>query len=135
MYGMYKCALGMTRTRYLYPLFTPNFRLPRIVRFSTSIRTSSTTQLEPTNQHYSVDPEVKQVVDLTFASEAVGIPAADGYGWTQFEFGDQIDQDDGHIIARKPGWGCTQALGSLAIACQCIANCRTIRERRRTDTP
>lgn len=32
----------------------------------------------------------KQVVDLTFASEALGMPAADGYGWVQFEFGDQI---------------------------------------------
>jgi hypothetical protein len=66
---------------------------------------SSTTQVELTNQHFSVDPEGKQVVDLTFASEALGIPTADGYGWAQFEFGDQIGPGNRYIIARKLGWG------------------------------
>ncbi|KXN87240.1 Serine/threonine-protein kinase SRPK [Leucoagaricus sp. SymC.cos] len=66
---------------------------------------SSTTQPGPTNQHFSVDPEGKQVVDLTFASEALGMPAANGYGWAQFEFGDQIGQDNRYTIARKLGWG------------------------------
>jgi len=33
------------------------------------------------------------------------MPAADGYGWVQFEFGDQIDRDDRYITVRKLGWG------------------------------
>ena len=66
---------------------------------------SSTPLPEPTNQHFSVDPEGKQVVDLTFVSEPLGLPAADGYGWAQFEFGDQVGQDNRYTITRKLGWG------------------------------
>jgi len=66
---------------------------------------SSTTQLKPKNQYFSVDPVSKQVFDLAFVSEALGIPAADGYGWAQFEFGDQIGQNNRYTIARKLGWG------------------------------
>jgi hypothetical protein len=66
---------------------------------------SSPTQLEPTNQHFSIDPEGKQVVDLSFVSEPLGLPAADGYGWAQFEFGDQIGPDNRYAITRKLGWG------------------------------
>ena len=66
---------------------------------------SSTAQPEPTNQHFSVDAEGKQVVDLTFASEPLGLPATDGYGWAQFEFGDQIGPENRYTIARKLGWG------------------------------
>ena len=104
---MYRCTLRTIRTRYLRPLFTQSFRPPRIVHLSAGIRMSSTNQLEPTNQHFSVDAEGKQVVDLSFASEALGMPAADGYGWAQFEFGDQIGEgeDNRYTIVRKLGWG------------------------------
>lgn len=34
------------------------------------------------------------------------MPAANGYGWTQFEFGDQIGEDDDRYTnIRKLGWG------------------------------
>ena len=101
---VYRCALCMTRARYLRPLSTQSFRPPRIVHFS-NIRMSSTTQLEVANQHSLVHPEGDQVITLTFASEALGMPAADGYGWAQFEFGDQIGQDNRYTIVRKLGWG------------------------------
>ncbi|KAJ7036690.1 kinase-like protein [Mycena alexandri] len=62
---------------------------------------------EPTtrNQHFSVDAEGKTVVDLSFASEALGLPAADGYGWAQLEFGDSVGDDQRYTILRKLGWG------------------------------
>jgi hypothetical protein len=60
---------------------------------------------EPKNQHLSVDAEGKTVVDLTFASEALGMPAAKGYGWAQFEFGDSVGNDQRYTILRKLGWG------------------------------
>ena len=71
---------------------------------------SATNQLKVTNPrltnlHFSVDPEGKQIIDLIFASEALGMPAADGYGWAQLEFGDQIGGDDRYTIVRKLGWG------------------------------
>ena len=67
---------------------------------------SSATQLEPTNQHLSLDLEGKQVFDLSFAPEALGMPATNGYGGTQFEFGDQIGEDDDRYTnIRKLGWG------------------------------
>ena len=33
------------------------------------------------------------------------MPAAKGYGWAQFEFGDQIGQDNRYTIVRKLGRG------------------------------
>ncbi|RXW25557.1 hypothetical protein EST38_g374 [Candolleomyces aberdarensis] len=63
------------------------------------------TVAEPTNQHFSVDPEGNRVVDLTFASEAIGMPASQGYGWPQFDFGQEIGPDDRYKIVRKLGWG------------------------------
>lgn len=102
---MYRCALRTTRTRYLHPLFTQSFHPSHIARVSTSIRMSSVTQPEFANQHFSVDAEGKPVIDLIFASEALGMPAVEGYGWVQFEFGDQIGQDNRYKIARKLGWG------------------------------
>jgi len=57
------------------------------------------------NLHISVDPDDKQVADLIFTSEALGMLAVDGYGWAQFQFGDKIGQDSRYTIARKLGWG------------------------------
>jgi len=112
MSGMYmhRGTLRVTLTRRLHLRFAQNFRPLRIARFSTSIRMSPTNQLEITNPHLanvhlSVDPEGKQVIDLNFTSEALGMPAADGYGWAQLEFGDQIGEDDRYTIVRKLGWG------------------------------
>ena len=65
----------------------------------------SSTHPEPTNQRFRIDSGGNQVVDLTFVSEPLGLPATKGYGWAQFEFGDQIGQDNRYIIARKLGWG------------------------------
>ena len=31
--------------------------------------------------------------------------AADGYGWAQLEFGEQIGKDNRYTIVRKLGWG------------------------------
>jgi len=107
---MHKCALRTARTRCLHPLFAQTFRPPRITHPPTSIRMSSTARIEVesldlANLHISVDPEGKQVVDLIFASESLGMPAADGYGWVQFEFGDKIGRANRYTIARKLGWG------------------------------
>ena len=66
---------------------------------------SSATELEPTNQHFRFNPEGDQVVDLTFTSEGLGLPATKGYGWAQFEFGDQIGRDNRYTVVRKLGWG------------------------------
>ena len=131
---MCRYALRVPRARYLHPPFTQSFRPPHIVRFFACIRMSSTTQPELTNQHFSVDPEGKQVVDLTFASEALGMPAADGYGWAQFEFGDQIGQSNRYIIARKLGWGMHSSTWLARDSVSVCFNRRTIGERRRTDT-
>ncbi|KAG9227128.1 hypothetical protein CCMSSC00406_0010232 [Pleurotus cornucopiae] len=60
---------------------------------------------EPTNQHFSVDADGKEVVDLSFKSEALGLPAKKGYGWPQLEFGERIGGDQRYTIARKLGWG------------------------------
>ena len=77
------------------------------------------TQLEPTNQHPPADPEGGQVAYLSFFSEPLGLPAADGYGWAQFEFGDQIGR---YTIARKLGWGMYSstwlARDSTSVYCQ-----------------
>ena len=103
---MYRCALRIIlHTRYLHPPFTQSFRSARVVRSVANIRMSSSAQLKPTDQHFSVDAEGKQVVDLTFVSEPLGLPAADGHGRAQFEFGDKIGQDNRYTITRKLGWG------------------------------
>ncbi|KAI0709096.1 kinase-like domain-containing protein [Earliella scabrosa] len=66
---------------------------------------ASSTSPKPANQHISIDSEGKQVVDLTFASEPLGMPAAEGYGWAQFDFGQRVGKDNRYTIARKLGWG------------------------------
>jgi len=75
------------------------------VWFPSGIQMSSATQVEPANQYFSVDPEGEQIVDLNFVSEALGMPAAKGYGWAQFKFGDQIGQNSRYTISRKLGRG------------------------------
>ena len=125
--------LRTTRNCYLHPLFTQSLRPPRIVRFSTGTRIPSTTQLEGTNPNLAVDAEGKQVVDPGFASEALGMPAADGYGWAQFEFGDQIGEDNRYMIARKLGWGMHSstwlARDKTSVYCQLSFNYRTAMNR------
>ena len=109
--GMYKCALRITPTRYLHPLFTRTFQPFPIARFSTRIRMSPMKQFDImenphlANVHISVDPEGNRVFDLNFISEALGMPAANGYGWPQLEFGDKIGEDGRYTIVRKLGWG------------------------------
>ena len=125
---MYRRTLRITHTRRLRPLFAQSFHPPRTLRFSTM---SSATELKPTNQRFSVDAEGKQVFDLTFASEALGMPAADGYGWAQFEFGEQIGKDNRYTIVRKLGWGMHSStwLTRDSVSVYCLDG-----ERRRSDT-
>lgn len=65
----------------------------------------SSSPADPTNQRFSVDPDGNKVVDLTFASEALGMPAAQGYGWAQLNFGEHIGPGNRYTITRKLGWG------------------------------
>ena len=104
-FGCVKVCPTHARTRHIRPVLTQSFQIPYVVRFSTGTQKSTMAQLEPTNQHLLADPEGKQVVDPSFVSEALGMPAAKGYGWAQFEFGDRIGQDNRYTIARKLGWG------------------------------
>jgi len=103
--GCVQVCFARACTHRLRSLLTQNFQPPHVICSSIGIQTPSTPQLEPTNQHFSVDPDGEQVVDLTFVSEAIGMPAAKGYGWAQFEFGDQIGQDNRYTIVRKLGRG------------------------------
>ncbi|KAJ7035842.1 kinase-like protein [Mycena alexandri] len=81
------------------------FRQPHLIARTCARFHHMSTSAEPTNQRLSVDPEGRTVVDLTFASEALGMPAAQGYGWAQFEFGDSVGNDQRYTILRKLGWG------------------------------
>src|ERR1700733_8696992 len=59
----------------------------------------------PTNQHFYLDAEGKEVFDLTFISEPLGLPASRAYGFTQLECGGCIGPEARYTIARKLGWG------------------------------
>jgi len=59
----------------------------------------------PTNRHFYLDAEGKEVFDLTFVSEPLGLPASRAYGFTQLEFGERIGPEARYTIARKLGWG------------------------------
>jgi hypothetical protein len=65
----------------------------------------STAVDEPKNVHYSVDPSGKTVMDLSFASEPLGLPALEGYGWPQFQAGESIGPEKRYLLSRKLGWG------------------------------
>lgn len=67
---------------------------------------SSTFQpVEPSNKHISVDPHGRVNVDLTFVEEPLGLPAQDGYGWPEIDFGQTIGPENRYVISRKLGWG------------------------------
>lgn len=57
------------------------------------------------NERVTVDAEGNQLVELVFASESLGMPAQDGYGWPQFDFNERIGQNNRYAIVRKLGWG------------------------------
>ncbi|KAJ6555185.1 kinase-like domain-containing protein [Mycena vulgaris] len=57
------------------------------------------------NQHWSVDPEGKRVVDFSFVEEPLGMPAEIGYGFAHFEFGELVGPEGRYKVARKLGWG------------------------------
>jgi hypothetical protein len=59
----------------------------------------------PTNQRFSLDSEGNEVFDLTFASEPIGMPASETYGFPQLEFGERIGPEARYTISRKLGWG------------------------------
>ena len=97
-----------------YPIFAPLFYSepstpPHRPLFHECSGVSTThievENLDLANLHILVDPEGKQVADLVFTSEAPSMPAADGYGWAQFEFGYRYGHDNRHSIVRKLGWG------------------------------
>ncbi|KAF8323237.1 kinase-like protein [Clavulina sp. PMI_390] len=57
------------------------------------------------NQYFRDDPEGTKVCELGFVEEALGMPAPDGYGWAQLEFGERVGPNNRYTIARKLGWG------------------------------
>ena len=106
--------LRFGRFFYLYMLslvaryFKTPIRAPRLVHLSSYshiARMDSTAVDEPKNVHYSVDPSGKTVMDLSFASEPLGLPASDGYGWPQFQAGESIGPENRYLLSRKLGWG------------------------------
>ena len=116
----------------LFPLGT--FDLPASSAFPLAFQRSATAQLELTNQHPQADPEGRGVTQLTFASEPLGLPAAKGFGWAQFEFGDQIlGEDQQYTITRKLGWGMCSSTWLARDSRLVIVNRCTIGEHRRTD--
>lgn len=58
----------------------------------------------PLLEPHDSEPEPEDRV-YDFESEALGMPAAAGYGWAQFEFGERIGPNLRYTIARKLGWG------------------------------
>ena len=97
---------------YMLCLVTHYFRTPirapllvLLSSYSHITRTNSTAVDEPKNVHYSVDPSGKTVMDLSFASEPLGLPASDGYGWPQFQAGESIGPEKCYLLSRKLGWG------------------------------
>ncbi len=52
-------------------------------------------------------------MDLSFRSEALGMPADKGHGCAQLDFGETIGGDQRYTIVRKLGWG--GVLGRLGI--------------------
>lgn len=69
-------------------------------------------------QHFSLDAEGNEVVDLSFVSEPLGMPASDGYGWPQLEFGECIGPGNRYKIARKLGWGMHSSTWLARDACE-----------------
>lgn len=61
--------------------------------------------LTTTNHHIYAGADGEQSVDLEFASEPLGLPATEGYGWPVLEFGQALGPDNRFVIARKLGWG------------------------------
>ncbi len=88
--------------------FRTPIRVPRLVNlspYSHIARTDLIAVDEPKNVHYSADPSGKTVVDLSFVSEPLGLPASDGYGWPQFRAGESIGPEKRYLLSRKLGWG------------------------------
>ncbi|KAI0315034.1 kinase-like domain-containing protein [Amylostereum chailletii] len=60
----------------------------------------------PTNRRVVVDAtNGKEEVALVFVEEPLGMPANEGYGWPQLEFGEAVGPDNRYIVCRKLGWG------------------------------
>lgn len=76
-----------------------------VFRTLIALATSSTPL---SNQHFSVGPDGQPVVDLSFASEPIGMPATSGYGWPMFVHNQMIGPQDAsqrYTLRRKLGWG------------------------------
>ena len=78
----------------------------------------STTMAAQPRKYFSVGPSGATVlgkrhfpvgsdgeVDLIFASEPLGMPAEQGYGWAQWKFKEKVGPDARYTIVRKLGWG------------------------------
>lgn len=79
---------------------------PRLLIFNIAItRPRLSSARGPTNKHFSVDAEGKQVFDLHFASEPLGMPASQTYGFVQLDFSERIGPNARYTIVRKLGWG------------------------------
>ncbi|KAH0581620.1 hypothetical protein H2248_011322 [Termitomyces sp. 'cryptogamus'] len=62
-----------------------------------------------TNRHVSVDSNGNPVQNLTYISEPLGNPAAEGCGWPRFEF-EQVIGKDRYVLKRKLGWGMSSSI-------------------------
>jgi hypothetical protein len=60
---------------------------------------------EPTNRRVYIDSNGEEVIHIEFFEEPLGMTAADGQGYAQFEFGEIISKIERYIILRKLGWG------------------------------
>ena len=96
-------------SRILQSCRRPSFRFnPFQIAMMSSNSQSNVQQIkpsEPSNQHFSVGADGKTYVDLSFASEPLGMPAKDGYGWPQIDINQSIGPDNRYTIRRKLGWG------------------------------
>ena len=77
----------------------------RPARHTSPLMISPAPLSEAANQHFSVGLDGNPVVDLTFASEPLGLPAQGGYGWPYIEAGQFIGPENRYQICRKLGWG------------------------------
>jgi hypothetical protein len=56
--------------------------------------------------HFMVDPDNGEaLVGYTFVEEPLGLSAADGFGYPQLEFNQNLGPDNRYVIMRKLGWG------------------------------
>ncbi len=80
-------------------------RPPFFLRFFRFNSTSATVPPAVIDQHFVVGPNGESLVNYTFRSEALGMPASQNFGWARLNFGQKIGPSERYTIERKLGWG------------------------------